>query len=118
MIKQLNDYLLVIVYRCCAIHSIEIIKCFICYSFGLEVKLKLFNISMLQPVTYYRIINYKYHKWSHNLFVILTIFLAFSNLKFFVLTCLFPFSPRKRLYLKIFYPLIYLFTFSLIYLSL
>ena len=45
--------------------------------------------------------------WSHNLFVILTIFLAFSNLKSFVLTCLFPFGPDKRLYLKFFYHWIY-----------
>ena len=38
-----------------------------------------------------------------SLFFTLTIFLAFSNLKFFVLTCLFPFGPDKKLYLKFFY---------------
>ena len=39
--------------------------------------------------------------------------LAFSNLKFFVLTCLFPFGPDKRLYFKFFYHWVYLFPFSL-----
>ena len=33
--------------------------------------------------------------------------MAFSNLKIFVLACLFPFGPDKRLYLKIFYHWVY-----------
>ena len=42
-----------------------------------------------------------------------TIFLAFSSdSKFFVLTCLFPFGPDKRLYLKFFYHQIYFHFFN------
>ena len=64
---------------------------FICYNFGLEVQLKhsIFLCDIIRSI----LLNYKLHKWSHNLFVITTKFLTFSSdLKFFVLTCLFPFS--------------------------